>query len=75
MITTHWQKFIPIGQNWLKTVLADEINAVIDKAAKEVVANLKTVFDANIDTSKGYPNIFKLRLMQILLVRQGSGSS
>ena len=21
VITTHWQKFIPIGQNWLKTVL------------------------------------------------------
>ena len=51
-----------IYTNWAKLAkdsTSDEINAAIDKAAKEVVANLKTVFDANIDTSKGYPNIFK----------------
>ncbi|KXZ69223.1 hypothetical protein AVENLUH5627_01656 [Acinetobacter venetianus] len=60
--TRDYDSLAEIYANWaqlLKVSTIDEINAAIDKAAKEVVANLKTVFDASIDTSKGYPSIFK----------------
>lgn len=51
-IYSHWSILA-------KDSTIDEMNTAINQAAKEVVANLKTIFDANIDTSKGYPDIFK----------------
>ncbi len=39
---------------------AAEIQASLDQAAKEAIANLKALFDANgYDTTKGYPDLFK----------------
>ncbi|MDH0031810.1 MULTISPECIES: carboxypeptidase regulatory-like domain-containing protein [unclassified Acinetobacter] len=60
--TRDYNSLAEIYTNWAKLAkdsTTDEINTAIDKAAKEVVANLKTVFDASVDTTKGYPNIFK----------------
>ena len=51
-VYSHWAALV-------KDSTINEMNAAIDQAAKEVVANLKTVFDANGYNSANYPDIFK----------------
>ncbi|WAU75581.1 carboxypeptidase regulatory-like domain-containing protein [Acinetobacter sp. TR3] len=52
-IYNHWATLA-------KDSTIEEINTAIEQSAKEVVANLKTVFEANgFSATTGYPNIFK----------------